>query len=384
MARHLLRPAARAAMRQHKGQIAAITYLLRDEFTTDRAAGAVNGTAAEPGPGTRTVVDSGGNMSIASGQIQVAAAVGGGDPGLVYADVPVARAAGVALIASIDHTNHRVAVGFNTDTTPTATGEYSAVYSDYAGGPPALYAGGAYVPGGSLGTTTVGKTYLVSLVLRSTGVYALIKSTEDALYPEWTLLWVANEGNAATLYAFWGVRALALDPMQFVRVAQLAAPWNASDTGIATQVLAGARSAGDTFTHEANALIEFTVGAVSASQSIYLDFRKQDDNNKWSIQVNQLGNLNLLEVVGGTATGRGNAAGVIAAGDRIVVVAEGQTIKVYEANTLRITYTSATNFQTQTSGELDARPADAAVSDIISWPRVLSGTALTELERYTA
>jgi len=34
---------------QRKGQIAAITYLLRDEFTTDRAAGAVNGTAAEPG-----------------------------------------------------------------------------------------------------------------------------------------------------------------------------------------------------------------------------------------------------------------------------------------------------------------------------------------------
>lgn len=34
-----------------------VAYLLRDEFTTTRAAGAVNGTAAEPGAGTRTVTD---------------------------------------------------------------------------------------------------------------------------------------------------------------------------------------------------------------------------------------------------------------------------------------------------------------------------------------
>jgi hypothetical protein len=31
-----------------------MAYLLQDEFTTDRAAGAVNGTAAEPGPGGNT------------------------------------------------------------------------------------------------------------------------------------------------------------------------------------------------------------------------------------------------------------------------------------------------------------------------------------------
>lgn len=32
-------------------------WLVRDTYTTDRAAGAVNGTAAEPGPGNRTVTD---------------------------------------------------------------------------------------------------------------------------------------------------------------------------------------------------------------------------------------------------------------------------------------------------------------------------------------
>ena len=39
------------------GRGGGLRYLLRDEFTTDRAAGAVTGTAAEPGPGTRSVVD---------------------------------------------------------------------------------------------------------------------------------------------------------------------------------------------------------------------------------------------------------------------------------------------------------------------------------------
>lgn len=39
------------------GRRAIIGYLLRDEFTTNLAAGSVNGTAAEPGPGTRTVTD---------------------------------------------------------------------------------------------------------------------------------------------------------------------------------------------------------------------------------------------------------------------------------------------------------------------------------------
>ncbi len=44
-----------------------VAWLLRDEFTTDLAAGAVNGTVAEPGPGTRTVTDTSGVISVAGG-----------------------------------------------------------------------------------------------------------------------------------------------------------------------------------------------------------------------------------------------------------------------------------------------------------------------------
>lgn len=39
-------------------------YLLRDEFTDTLAAGSVDGTPAVPGPGTRSVTDTGNNISV--------------------------------------------------------------------------------------------------------------------------------------------------------------------------------------------------------------------------------------------------------------------------------------------------------------------------------
>ena len=49
-----------------------LSWLLRDDFTTDLPAGSVNGTAAEPGPGTRTVHDIENKISIAEGKLQLA------------------------------------------------------------------------------------------------------------------------------------------------------------------------------------------------------------------------------------------------------------------------------------------------------------------------
>lgn len=47
-----------------KGGAPPIVYLIHDRFTTARAAGAVDGTAAEPGPGTRDVTDTANAVSI--------------------------------------------------------------------------------------------------------------------------------------------------------------------------------------------------------------------------------------------------------------------------------------------------------------------------------
>jgi lysophospholipase L1-like esterase len=71
-----------------------LRYLLHDLFSTDRAAGSVIGTAAEPGPGSRAGADSSNQASISSGALAiVGAAVGAADP-RIYNDTPVIRAAG--------------------------------------------------------------------------------------------------------------------------------------------------------------------------------------------------------------------------------------------------------------------------------------------------
>ena len=45
------------------GAAPAITYLLRDEFTTDESAPATSPMAAEPGPGTSTLVQTDGSFA---------------------------------------------------------------------------------------------------------------------------------------------------------------------------------------------------------------------------------------------------------------------------------------------------------------------------------
>lgn len=63
-----------------------ILWDLNDNFTTDVAAGDVNGTAPEPGPGgNRTVIGTAGLLSITSGKLRIAGSTFG-DPVLYFAD----------------------------------------------------------------------------------------------------------------------------------------------------------------------------------------------------------------------------------------------------------------------------------------------------------
>ena len=81
---------------------AIIAYDLEDNFTDERAAGSVNGTAATPGPGTRVVVDEEVRMPITGGKLVIAgfppASYALGDPGL-WLDA-VTRVAGKVLVIS--------------------------------------------------------------------------------------------------------------------------------------------------------------------------------------------------------------------------------------------------------------------------------------------
>lgn len=76
--------------------------LLFDRFLTDRSAGAINGTAAEPGGSdapTRVVSDTGGKATISGDEFKVASGASANTPTLVYG--PLARVTGQVLAAKV-------------------------------------------------------------------------------------------------------------------------------------------------------------------------------------------------------------------------------------------------------------------------------------------
>ena len=199
-------------------------------------------------------------------------------------------------------------------------------------------------------------------------------------FADWRLMLPTVGGSGLTIYP--GISCVDGDGWHDnVSLQQLGAPWDTA-YGIATQRLAGARSAGDTFTHEADCSIEFTVATLPTAGQVELFFRIQDATNYWQVTVDSTGALDLDEVVAGAATQRGTSAGAITAGERIVINAHSQTIDVFDPGARHIHYTTAANFLTETDGELNDEGTGGAVTDIVSWPYALSGAALAQLTRY--
>lgn len=170
------------------------SYTLNDQFTTDRAAGAVNGTSAEPTGGTRTVVDTENKLSISSSQLSFA---GGktspawADPQITYPSV--SRVAGKMLIGKINpsNTSADVQIGFNR----YASGNVSDAGTIYfsAGGMIRNYDSVIPIVGAYSGATD----YYTAIVLRGTGAYYFIRG---GAFTNWTLLNITQVSNTATLY----------------------------------------------------------------------------------------------------------------------------------------------------------------------------------------
>ena len=168
-----------------------LLYLLRDEFHSPLAAGSVNGTDAEPGPGTRVVTDAENKISIAGGVLTCA---GGkvipawGDP--AYWLDAVARIAGRALITEVTFTNigGNVRIGYDDD--QAAHPQWTFLFSHgiistlNAGVPTAV---GAFAAA----------TYKLVIVMRASGLFYFIKG---GAFTEWTLLYTFATSATSPLY----------------------------------------------------------------------------------------------------------------------------------------------------------------------------------------
>jgi len=179
--------------------------LICDEFTTARASGEVDGTPAEPGPGTRDVVQNDGVLTIADGALTVATAQSSavyGDLGLKYLE-SITRAAGqIVMFHKYPVTTGVLISGIfdGTGLSYTKTVDTLAAWQSAAtimlGNAAAAYFGPSV-------TITNNEYYRVYFVLRSTGFFMFIWSTKKYSSPR---LWkILPAGTTATMYPSYSV-----------------------------------------------------------------------------------------------------------------------------------------------------------------------------------
>ena len=200
--------------------VATIQYLLRDDFTDTRAAGAVNGTPATPGPGTRVVTDTGNRMSISGDVLGISAGGAFGDPMVHWNSI--ARSAGMALLIDCSVTSGTAEFGFKTSagsTRPVAPGFDLVAGTGVRG----WYGGGSNAT--TLAAIATGVSWRYAILLRATGYCFMYRPATD-----WLMLWadatslsanlipcvtgsglVGNYGSARLVQASWIPTPLASD-----------------------------------------------------------------------------------------------------------------------------------------------------------------------------
>lgn len=177
-----------------------VRYLLRDEFTTDRAAGAVNGTAPEPGPGgNRVVTDIASGITIASGRLEFAnpGAPAHGQEHVTYDGI--ARTAGRVIIvkAHADSVSgNQYPLVLSNALAVNLAGAGTIGHAFYLGGADILVASGGE-PSADHGDFADGVDYYFAIVLKATGAFFFIKG---GAFTDWTLLHENSTDTEATLY----------------------------------------------------------------------------------------------------------------------------------------------------------------------------------------
>ena len=174
----------------------AIQWLLRDDFTDTVAAGGVDGTAATPGPGTRSATDVAAAMTVDGTRVLSDAEPNNqNDQAIIYKDAPLVRNDGAMMV--IEHYNsaqaNRVLItGLSTDQNSivlsTDTVRTSWLASQSIDNSVAL-----------MGEESIDTTYQYALWLSNQSTFTMAKGGGFA---DWSLLYKASAGGAGTLYPF--------------------------------------------------------------------------------------------------------------------------------------------------------------------------------------
>lgn len=347
-----------------------VTYLLRDEFTTDAAAPLASPRTCEPGPGALTIVDSGSQMSISGGALILAGVRKNfGDPG-VYCG-PFTRSIGLTAIGRFDQLGPCFVFGFKNSASsyPTSCGIQNYSYQIRSNN---FNVGGYY----NLLQTTAYDIYVINTSFG--GIFVVYRGIYAAL----TIYWVLYDPSYAALtavYAGFGMYTEAPNAkVKDFKIAVLSSPWD-SAYGVATGYTDSPAS-GASLAHEPDCIVRVAWTA-SAGAVFEMDVRRTDADNRWILRVSQAGGtMKLIQRQAGVETERASSAQSFTAGTQyeLIVLAYGATIQTALKNGIVSSYGSATFNQTATTAMVTA--SAGALSTFVTWPRTLSGAALAALQ----
>jgi len=215
--------------------------------------------------------------------------------------------------------------------------------------------------------------YTLETVLRSPGAFYLIRG---GIY-RGRLLWVSHANTTASVKAGLSnnQNVGALDDLAIIQ----RGGGFTTQNGLADAVVA-TPTTGETITHRADGLIEFTWTAATG-ETLDIMFRRTDDDNCWIVRCSQAGSTyKLIEKVSGTETERRTAAQTFTNGTvyRIVIMFDAQTIGAW-VNNVRgwsIWTTAATGMNATTAKVTGF----ATGTNFIAWPGYVNpdtGSAVT-------
>lgn len=292
---------------------ASITYVYRDEYSTDGSAPLTTPTACEPGPGTRKVGDPNSKVSIASGIVQCAS---GGTNGttFVVSNSSIAHAAGRCLkIASYTETSGSRCGWCSSNTSITVgggavkgmMGESADSYRDL---------NGAFIDLAT-GTGFSGTPH----------DYALVRNADGGIwvFQDAVLVWIDDVNNTAALFAATLVAtgAGSVPHAEAARVVDLTGVWGNShglDTVNAANPTTGTLYSAAT----ADGLHEITItlpGSPASGNQIELRFRVAGASDYdtayivWNTGTSQW-DLKLSKFVGGSETQVGSTVANVGSG----------------------------------------------------------------------
>lgn len=306
---------------------AGLTYLLRDEFTTNASAPLTSPRICEPGQGQLTITDTGNKLTIASGKLTE-----NGSPGSSFTDPRIvstssfARAIGRTFLINFN-INGQFIIGWNSaNNAAVATYDHACnilstsifAYSRSAG---------TQV---QIGTLTSATDYTLAIVLDSTGAYIFIKGGTE--YASWTLLFSFAVFTTTPLYMSMGYNGAGTARLaDYIRITDLPGAFS-TNLGIATLNVA---SPSGQYTGTADAVIHLTeTSPVALGVESGFKYRYTDANNYWRVYFDATGQIKLDSVSAGTPTNRITVAGAISTSQTrtLCVVCRGSVHDIYTLN----------------------------------------------------